>query len=284
MGDPNTSNHHWDSVTMTTDTGASTEVLTYGAHLCSWKTVSGKEWIFLSKDAVFEDGKAIRGGVPIIFPQFNEFGPGGRHGFARNSVWELTQEPASTPQGLECVFTLKSDERTLVLWPHAFEARFRVLLSGDSLEMSLEVDNTSDAAFQFTVALHSYFLVNDIHQVSLLGLKTCDFWDNDGRDFASRTRADDELNVISVPLDRVYFDSANELSLCDGEHKLAITHCGFPDVVVWNPGEAGAAAFADMANTEYKNMLCVEGAAVDKLIVVEPGGRWIGKQSLRELS
>lgn len=44
-----------------------------GAHLTSWKPAGHEECLFLSPNAAFVPGKAIRGGIPVCWPWF---GPG----------------------------------------------------------------------------------------------------------------------------------------------------------------------------------------------------------------
>ena len=71
----------------------------YGAHVCSWRTLApparaevSPELLFVSSKAIFGPPKAIRGGIPICFPQFSDMGPlEVAHGFARNSEWILTE-------------------------------------------------------------------------------------------------------------------------------------------------------------------------------------------------
>src|SRR5688572_1103245 len=63
------------------------EASAFGAHLLSWR-YRGRERLYLSPNASFGAGKAIRGGVPVIFPQFGERGDGPRHGFARTLTWD----------------------------------------------------------------------------------------------------------------------------------------------------------------------------------------------------
>lgn len=53
---------------------ASAELYLHGATLTSWK-VGGEDLIFVSPKAVFAPPKAIRGGVPVCFPQFAMLGP-----------------------------------------------------------------------------------------------------------------------------------------------------------------------------------------------------------------
>ena len=74
--------------------GAEATITLYGAHLVSWKSVSGtggapQERMFMSSLSALDGSRALRGGVPVIFPQFAERGSGMRHGFARVSTWRV---------------------------------------------------------------------------------------------------------------------------------------------------------------------------------------------------
>ena len=106
--------------------------------------------IWLSNNTPFAKGKAIRGGVPICWPWF---GPVAQpsHGFARNQPRSLTAHDEDD-NGVILTFTLKDNEQTRKLWPHAFTliARFKL---GEECEIELE----SHGDYQATAALHSYF-------------------------------------------------------------------------------------------------------------------------------
>ena len=123
-----------------------------GAHLSSW-VYQGKEQLFLSNKAAFEPTNAIRGGVPICFPQFGAFGTGRAHGFARNVAWRHV----ACSNNDRLLFELTHDEQSLEQWPHEFKAQFEVTLSGNQLTMKLIVENLSAKTIEFTVALHTYF-------------------------------------------------------------------------------------------------------------------------------
>jgi hypothetical protein len=56
------------------DGSATAELYQHGATLTSW-AVGGEERIFVSPNAVFAPPKAIRGGVPVCWPQFAMLGP-----------------------------------------------------------------------------------------------------------------------------------------------------------------------------------------------------------------
>lgn len=49
-------------------TGESVEVLLHGATIISWKDAAGAEKLWLSDAAVLDGSKAVRGGIPLVFP------------------------------------------------------------------------------------------------------------------------------------------------------------------------------------------------------------------------
>jgi glucose-6-phosphate 1-epimerase len=73
------------AVRLTDKSGATCEVYCYGAHVASWKSADGVENLFVSSTAEIGNGKALRGGVPICWPQFAAKGKYGKHGFCRSS-------------------------------------------------------------------------------------------------------------------------------------------------------------------------------------------------------
>lgn len=264
-----------NKVTLMTDSGDLAEMVDHGAHLLRWRSSAGKEWIFLSQKAEFSPGKAIRGGVPIIFPQFNEFGPGQRHGFARNINWELMDSQTSS-----CRYRLTSNADTLRLWPHPFCCEFEVRLEVNRLTMTLNVQNTGEQPFEFTTALHTYFKLDDFQKAQLQGLKDLSYWNNDGSNFSQRqTQVENDLSFENA-IDRVYFDVDRPLTLKDNEHLLEIRTDQFKEVVVWNPGSKAAKNMKDFGDEEYKTMLCVEAAIIDQPVHLEAGGHWQGSQIL----
>jgi glucose-6-phosphate 1-epimerase len=153
--------------------GDSVFVAQQGAHVLSWQA-QGKERLFLSPVSVCDGVTAIRGGVPVCFPQFNQRGNLPKHGFARNMPWRLVQERSQGPQK---VFELSSNDATLALWPHAFKTFLTVNLAPSSLQMTLTVENHGQQSLSFTGALHTYFAVDAISQVSLQGQTEQPEWD-----------------------------------------------------------------------------------------------------------
>src|ERR1700749_3017076 len=71
---------------------ATGEIYLHGPHVTSWRQVGAEEVLFLSSHSRWEDGLAIRGGIPICFPWFRAKADDPKapaHGFARTKEWRL---------------------------------------------------------------------------------------------------------------------------------------------------------------------------------------------------
>jgi glucose-6-phosphate 1-epimerase len=220
---------------------------------------------------------SIRGGVPVIFPQFAAEGPLPRHGFARTTRWSLVG--VSEDQG-EAIATLALEDSpaTRAIWPAAFRATLTVRVGGPRLAIALDVENTGRSPLSFTAALHSYLRVRALADVALRGLEGCSFRDS-GRAGGVQVEHADALRPRGE-VDRVYLGVAGPLELREPGRSLTIEATGFPDVVVWNPGPTRAAALADLTPDGERRFLCVEAAAVQRPVVLAPGAHWLGAQHL----
>ncbi len=257
--------------------GDSVFVAQQGAHVLSWQA-QGKERLFLSPQSVCDGTTAIRGGIPVCFPQFNQRGHLPKHGFARNMPWRLVPERS---QGAEKVFELSANEHTLALWPFQFKAFLTVNLSPNSLQISLSVENQGPQSLSFTGALHTYFAVDHIAQVSLQGQASQPEWD--AVKDTHQTCAD-QLR-FEAEFDRVYDANTQTQptwTLQDGAASLQISQSeSWGQSVVWNPGADKCAQLNDMPANGYQRMLCVEAARVTSSIEVPPAQTWVGWQLLK---
>lgn len=251
----------------------------YGAHTLSWTSPEDKELLFVSDAAFYQEGKAIRGGIPVVFPQFGK-GPLPAHGFARTRRWKVVREQVSTNDSVSVTLRLVSDRETEALWPHAFVVELDLVLT-DVLLIALRVHNAGPSPFWFTSALHTYFRTLDISQVAVKGLQKTPYIDFlRQRESRVEERAD---VLITEAVDRVYSDSPETLSLvskADGIQYL-ITKEELSDTVIWNPWSEGAKMLPDLRADEYQHMLCVESANVLTPVIVEAGGMHMSAQVLR---
>ena len=257
--------------------GDSVFVAQQGAHVLSWQA-QGKERLFLSPQSVCDGTTAIRGGIPVCFPQFNQRGNLPKHGFARNLPWRLVPERS---QGAEKVFELSANEQTLALWPFQFKAFLTVNLSPNSLQISLSVENQGPQSLSFTGALHTYFAVDHIAQVSLQGQANQPEWDAVKN---THQTCADQLSFVAE-FDRVYDANTQTQptwTLQDGAASLQISQSeSWGQSVVWNPGADKCAQLNDMPANGYQQMLCVEAARVTSSIEVPSAQTWVGWQLLK---
>lgn len=272
--------HGLPAVRLCASDGSTATITLHGAHVVSWTDAQGLERLYLSPTSRFEAGQAIRGGVPVIFPQFSTRGPLPRHGFARTAAWSVVDAPpAPAPAGCSVTLRLHSNTSTRALWPHAFVCELTVALEDGCLTMRLEVHNLGTAPFRFQAALHSYLAVGAIGSVRLSGLENCVFEDSTQAD---RPRAMDPQAVLPIDgtTDRIYYDTPSPLALQSDLGTLAVRQEGFCDVVVWNPGQTQEGAFADLPQDGHQHFVCVEAALIGRACELGAGERWVGVQTL----
>lgn len=257
--------------------GAQAIVLLHGAHIVSWIPAGDEERLYLSPEAVAGPGQAVRGGIPVCFPQFAARGPLPRHGFARTLAWQWA-EGAERGGAAIGVLKLASSEATRALWPHDFEAELTLVVAGKQLDVELAVTNTGTSAFEFTTALHTYLRIDDLLKARLHGVHDLVYDDmvNDGE------RCHQEFDPIGFvgEIDRVYCEVKHPFELASALGRLHIDQEGLPDTVVWNPGPDKAAELADLPDEDWQRFLCVEAAAIDTPVLLAPGAEWAGRQGL----
>ncbi len=265
--------HGLPSVSLTLPNGDSLRVLLHGAHVVSW-VAGGRERLYLSPASAFDGRSAIRGGVPVCFPQFNMRGSLPKHGFVRNLAWELEEQTLDAQQG-RLVLRLADGPATRAFWPQAFEARLLLDMSPGALQLTLVVRNTDAQPLAFTGALHTYFAVDDIAQARLEGLQGQAEWDS----VVDRHARGNSPLRFDAEFDRVYEAAAQALLLHEAAHTLEIAQSpSWAQTVVWNPG--AQKVLPDLPAGGYARMLCVEAAQVMTPVQVAPGEQWQGWQRL----
>jgi len=268
-----------DKITLKHPSGASAEVHLFGAHVTSFKDQTGQELLYLSKKSLFKLGSPIRGGIPILFPQFSDAGPLQKHGWARTSFWTVRRQGES-----EVVLELKSSATSLEDWPYEYELVLEIKIEyNDDLDddvfkknvavLKMELDITSpDKAFYFTGGFHPYISTEDVSQVTITGLKNKEkqhlyFYDSaTGR--KSQEEADEVGQSITElgkrEIDRIFIDSTDRVDT----GKIVVEKAGgFKDLVIWNPHSEKAGKIEDMEVGDHSKFVCVEP------IVFEPRGK-----------
>nr|CAH0113622.1 unnamed protein product [Daphnia galeata] len=245
----------------------------HGATVVSWR-VNNQEQLFVSKQAVFDGKKAIRGGIPFVFPQFGSWNYGPQHGFARVIRWHVEKSPERLPSGdIEAMFCIVDNEVTRSMWNFPFRLSYRLILREKELHFNIGVYNVGkDVTFSFNLLLHTYFKVPDVRRCQITGLQGCTFVDKVTRDGAMYQEVRDVV-TINEYTDRVYQNTPQEHIITNvvSNRKMRIQKYNFPDTVVWNPWVEKAREIQDFGDDEYPNMICVEAGHVSAPVILLPG-------------
>jgi glucose-6-phosphate 1-epimerase len=255
-----------------TSARAEGEIYLHGAHVTSWKPAGREEVFFVSSESRWEDGRAIRGGIPICFPWF-----GGKaddpkapaHGFVRTKAWQI-ESIARVGDAVRVSMFTESGEDTKKWWPAEFRAVYRVTFNSE-LSLELEVTNLGEAPLRFEEALHAYHRVGDIGKVRVRGLDGVRYLDKTDSNREKKQQGD--IAIVSET-DRVYLDTSAAIELDDPalKRRTRVTKENSRTTVVWNPWVEKAHALSDLADDEWTRMICIETSNVsDYSVTLAPG-------------
>ena len=249
------------------------EIYLQGAHLTQFGLTGQQPLLFVSPNTSYAPRKAIRGGVPVIFPWFganSQVANAPQHGFARIAPWQLEGVEVDGVNAVTLIFSLTEEDVVSTLWPHSFRASYKMTFSG-VLSLSLTVENRSPHPITYEESLHTYFAVSDIARVAVSGLQGATYIDK--TDNAARKLQTDAAVTIAAETDRVYLDTPRQCTIEDAGwgRRILVEKDGAASTVVWNPWAAKAAAMADLGDA-WRNMVCVEtGNIADNAVHLAPG-------------
>jgi len=244
-----------------------------GAHIATFQPRGEEPVLWLSPKAKFAPGKSIRGGAPICWPWFGPHKndsklPG--HGYARTVPWDVLETKALPDGSTFLRFGLVESDATRAQWPHASTVQLEVTV-GKALRVELVTSNTGKESFELGEALHTYFQISDVANMTIRGLENCEYLDK-VKDFA-RFNQQDGI-VIESEVDRVYVNTAADCVIEDKGLKRAIRIAkqGSKSTVVWNPWTEKAEKMGDFGPALHRDMVCVEsGNALENVVTLAPG-------------
>ncbi len=252
---------------------ATARVVLQGGQVAGYEPKGAEPVLFVSGAAIYAAGKAIRGGIPVCWPWFGPHPTDAtkpQHGFARSMLWSVDGTRVIHGDATQLQLVLVDSEATRALWPYPFGLRLIVTV-GSELLVVLVMQNRGPDAFTCGSALHSYFRVSDVANITVDGL--------DGRSYIDKLAGGEHKLqagpvTISEETDRIYLDTAGVCVIEDSgcQRRIRITAGGSRSTVVWNPWQAGARRMADFGDEEYTSMVCVETANASPDVVTVPGG------------
>ena len=244
------------------------ELYLQGAHLTQWQPAGHKPVLFLSDRSFFTPGKAIRGGIPVIFPWFGARTPtpgdprtdGPSHGFARTADWTLAFA-ALAGDDLHLTLTLAPSDLSRSLGYDHFALVYEITL-GAELSIQLTVNNQGSNPLHFEEALHTYFSVGDAQQISIIGLSDTDYLDK--TDNFKKKHQTDPFLKLTGETDRPYLNTTVPVNIDDPVYhrRITVDKANSNTTVVWNPWSELTATLPDMAPNGWLAMVCIETANV----------------------
>jgi len=268
-----------------------------GAQILSYRQGDAPPVIWLSEEAAFQQGQSVRGGVPVCWPWFGDLARNPDdvqamyrgeseapfHGLVRTLDWQLAQQRCEGDTGI-LEFTCAQALGALPGWPHRVELTLQIRLD-ERLHISLTSRNLDDQPVALTQALHTYFAIGDIHQVSVEGLDGSRYIDT-LENWQQRQQQGDPR--IEGETDRIYLDLPPTLNLLDPawNRRITLQTSGSRSAILWNPWIAKAQRLSQFADDAWQRMLCIETANVmDDRILLEAGASHtlavsIGSESL----
>jgi len=227
-----------------------------GAHLFHFARNGEEPILWLSETSDMEHGKHIRGGVPICWPSFGMSNPElPQHGFARNRMWDLVNIIEIDANTTQVIMELNDSKKSRREWEYKFNLQITITIS-DELKMELKTTNLDTQKFKFTQALHTYFNISDISNISISGLEDKLFLDT----LSDEKKLQNDEITFNSEVDSVYQEVDKEIVLKDKNRYIKINNTGSSSVVVWNPWIEKTKRMSGMSDESYKEFVCIESA------------------------
>ncbi|EGZ16625.1 hypothetical protein PHYSODRAFT_498345 [Phytophthora sojae] len=281
--------------------GSRAEVQLYGATVTGFYAAQEPERnvLFLSRQALLDGSKPIRGGIPLVFPVFGAAEGFPNHGFARVNHWKLSQLDQTVGDDQSptvATFALDVTEDMKAMYPHDVALVYEVKLFANALATALHVQNKSDHEVAFQALLHTYLSADDVRDggVVVEGLKGVAYHDKVAA--AQQTETRDVLG-FAQETDSVYANAPSpvvvRMKRAGGKEQVvtvekeAFIKSGASqvpqpsDVVVWNPWVEKSKGMSDFADDEYPTMLCVEPGRVSEQQKLPAGQTFTLQQAIK---
>ncbi|MEZ4702069.1 MAG: D-hexose-6-phosphate mutarotase [Rhodothermales bacterium] len=254
-----------------------------GGQVLKFQPAGAEPVLWMSEKSLYEEGRAIRGGIPVCWPWFgpapsDESLP--NHGFVRNRLWEVRATRIVDGEAAQLRLGLSDDAEMLRMWPHPFDLEL-IITVDSALTVELVARNTGHFTYVCGGALHTYLIVGNVKDVLVHGL--------DGVSYIDQLRPE-ALKQQDGPIrffeetDNIYLDTTAACVLEDPNlhRRIVVEKGGSKSTVVWNPWIAKSRRMADFGDDEYLEMVCIETANAGRdLVSVPPRGQHRLKTTLR---
>lgn len=252
---------------------ADADICLYGAQVTNFRPQKTMEILWMSPESKFEEGIPIRGGIPVCFPWFGPHKTDKnkpQHGFARLMYWNVIETATLPSAETKVVLQLCSDNETKKYWDFDFCAELSIIV-GKMLTVNLKVTNTSAIPFEYSCALHSYYNISSIEEITIQGLMNKRYFNQlDGLEYVQES----ELLEIKNAETRHYLDVENECIIKDPifRRRIKVAKAGSNVTTIWNPGEETCISINDIPDDGFHSFVCIEAVnAFNNVINLAPG-------------
>lgn len=243
-----------------------------GAQVMHFAPCGQQPLLWAADEKFYAKDKKNRGGVPIFWPWFAPVGDKSHlhtGGWVRERPWKLESAADLADGRTALVFTI-APERELECWPATLAVRYEVTV-GESLELRLTTTNHGATPVVLEEALHTYFAISDIANVTFGGLEKTPYLDF----FEDCARKVEEAKPfqVSEPSCHIYFTESRPMTITDAgmKRRIVITPTDGGAAVLWSPGDERAAELKDLGPA-WRRMVCLETAnCFDAAIRLAPG-------------
>lgn len=245
----------------------SAKIFLQGAQLTEFTPIGKKPLIWVSSEEDYQEGKSVRGGIPICWPWFgvNANPDWPIHGVARTSLWRADEVSEQDDQ-VKVSLTLPMAQVDETYWPHKSKLKVEFVLT-TKLEVRLTTTNLSNQTIAFTQALHTYFPTPAIAETQVDGLQGSKYIE-----FGEGPFDQNELVGFARETDMVYTQAADTQRIITPDGIIEVGRENSSSCVLWNPWIDKSKRLSNFADDEYHTMLCLEAANVmDDSAVVAPG-------------
>ncbi|HEA16290.1 MAG: D-hexose-6-phosphate mutarotase [Pseudoalteromonas prydzensis] len=243
------------------------KIFLQGAQLTEFTPAGKKPLIWVSSEEDYQEGKSVRGGMPICWPWFgvNSNPDWPIHGVARTSLWRA-DEVTEQDEQIKVSLTLPMAQVDESYWPHKSKLKVEFVLT-TKLEVRLTTTNLSNQTITFTQALHTYFPTPAIAETQVDGLQGSKYIE-----FGEGPFDQNELVGFARETDMVYTQAADTQRIITPDGIIEVGRENSSSCVLWNPWIDKSKRLSNFADDEYHTMLCLEAANVmDDSAVVAPG-------------
>lgn len=287
-------------VTLNHPKGSSLSILLYGATVISWKSATRRnskltERLFVSSKAALDGSKAVRGGIPVVFPCFGppthpDHAKLPQHGFARTEVWSWDKEIVHNDMDhtVSVTLTLKPTTKILELFSKPFELHYTVALGEFDISTELRVHNTSTSthyppdSVEFQALFHNYIRAPS-NEVLVTPLKDVLYYDKTETTEQARANPKTETRSgvdVRTVTDSVYENAPDHCEITWPGGGISLKKDGLKDLVIWNPQAEQGRKIVDMEDLGWEKYVCAEPGFVRGFCRVDPGHTWVGRQTL----